>query len=96
MYYRVSSNNIGVYQAFKKMAGQKKWHEVLKVSKWLPKPPSYKDGYRSYFTEKGFEKFSSLVLPVMKDLIDVSIEQFESIPGETIYTDKYQIVKAQQ
>lgn len=93
MYYRVTSNNIGVYQTFKKMANQKEWHEILNSSKWLPKPPKYKIEYKSYFTERGFKKFMLTVFPIVKKLIDdIQIKQFENISGEIIYADKYQLV----
>lgn len=92
MYYRVSSNNVGVYQAFKEMTNRKKWHKILKLSKWLPEPPNYKDECRSYFTEKGFEKFMLTVFPVMKISIDIEIEQFKNLSAEIIYADEYQVV----
>lgn len=93
IYYRVESNGTGIYEAFKKIAGKNKWHEVLKASKWLPKPPNYKNGYASYFTKKGFEKFLIHVFPIMKDsLNDITIHQYYSVPGKIIYKDRYQIV----
>lgn len=93
MYYRITSKGTGVYQAFKEKVGQRKWQEVLKVSKWLPNPPNYKNNYRSYFTEEGFEKFKTTVFPVMMNYISITIKQFDYIPGITVYEDRYQIVK---
>ena len=98
--YRVSYNGIGIYEALhKKLMEENKydeWKSFLNSSdvNWLPKPPEYPKYYRSYFTEKGFNKFKSKTLPIMTKYLDkneIKIEK-SKYSGDIKYLDDYQIV----
>ena len=103
-YYRISYNNIGIYEAFKKEVTNKYtngwdiWKE-FKNSKhvnWLPLPTiDYIPGCYSYFTKDGYLKFKKETLPLMNKYLNkfkIKIETITKLPGTIIYSDKYQIV----
>lgn len=95
-YYRITYNEKGIYNELKKMVDINTWKALLASNEinWLPKPPSYAENNKSYFTEKGYKKFIQNVLPIMekylsKDKIKISSSQsLENI----IYEDEYQVV----
>ena len=95
-YYRITYNGEGIYNALKKCIALEKWQELLKSEKinWLPKPPSYAESNKSYFTEKGYDKFKELVLPIVYEHLDnknIQIEKVENI-SNVIYEDEFQVV----
>lgn len=97
MYYRITYNNIGIYEALKNNISFDIWKSLLKsnIFNWLPKQPIYLNGYYSYFTEFGFEKFKQLILPVCKKYLndeDIKIEQFDILIDKIVYQDDYQVV----
>ena len=97
IYYRVTYNNIGIYEAFKQNVPWNVWVDFKnsKACNWLPLPPKYEDGYYSYFTYEGYKKFMDLTYPKMlkylnKDKIETSIVELDE--NSIVYSDKYQIV----
>ena len=52
-YYRITYDNIGIYEALKRKVDFVEWRNILSQSTWLPKPPMYDDICTSYFTEIG-------------------------------------------
>ena len=96
-FFRITYNNIGIYEALKNNIPFNIWKSLLKskIFIWLPKPPEYLNGYYSYFTELGFEKFKQLVLPICKKYLNkenIKIEKLENISDKIVYQDDYQIV----
>lgn len=96
VYYRITYNGEGIYQALKKEIGLEEWKKLLSSNKinWLPKPPNYPSNYRSYFTKEGYNKFNSSTLPIIYKYLDkdkVKIDQFYDI-NNIVYSDKYQVV----
>ena len=96
-YYRITYNNDGIYNAFKNCVEPNVWKSFLNDKKncqWLPKPPSYTNKNKSYFTDKGFNKFMKTTYNVFKKYMDVDKIKIEKISniGNIIYKDKYQVV----
>lgn len=98
LYYRVTANGIGVYEAYKNAVSEDEWKRFLDsdAAKWLPKPKvkGYQSSYLSFFTQEGFNKFSEKTLPIFKKVLkdSIMIEKL-SLPSNTIvYEDKYQVV----
>ena len=104
--YRFVSNNVGIYEAFKKQVSANKWREFLKSAEvtWLPKPPDgtyesnkYKS-YESYFKEKGFIQFLRHTIKEMEEYTnhvfdyDLIKTHQDDIRGDIVYEDEYQIV----
>lgn len=97
--YRFTYNKTGIYNAFRKAAPKKVWDSFLKsdAANWLPDPPSYGEGYKSFFKREGFELFIKNTLPVFSKYLDMSkvlITEYESISGKLFYEDNYQVVFA--
>lgn len=97
MYYRITYNNQGIYQAFRKKVSFEDWKKILKSDKinWLPKPPDYAKGFNSYFTQTGYKKFEQLVLPIFKKILNekqIKVERISSLSGKIKYQDQYQVV----
>ena len=100
-FYRVSYDGIGIYEAYKNAVTPTKWHEFINSqnAKWLPKPSvkNYKDSYASYFTETGYNTFSTKVLPLFMVALDsrkINIEKTKDINlrYKVVYEDTMQIV----
>ena len=94
--YRVTYNNEGVYNELKKNINKNTWLDLLssKEINWLPKPPTYATQNKSYFTEKGFDRFKKETLPIIYKYLDkenIKIETFEKVEN-IIYSDEYQVV----
>ena len=94
--YRVTYNNEGVYNALKKAVNKRIWLNMLSLKEinWLPKPPAYASKNRSYFTQKGFERFKKETLPIIYKYLNkenIKIETFEKVLN-IIYFDEYQVV----
>ena len=102
-FFRVSYNNIGIYEALKNSLWRTNkmsiWEDFKKTDSfsWLDRPNKYNENCKSYFTVKGFEIFKLKTLPIMKKYLDeklIIIENFEFniIKENIIYKDEYQIV----
>ena len=95
-YYRVTYKGEGIYEALRKVVPMNTWREMLNQSymTWLPKPPTYATGNRSYFTKYGYELFEKTVLPIIKTYLDPRYIKTEKITkiGKQIYADQFQIV----
>ena len=97
IYYRVTYNNIGIYEAFKQNVPWNVWVDFKnsKACNWLPLPPKYEDGYYSYFTYEGYKNFMKLTYPEMIKYLDkykIRIEKFNIDKNSIVYSDKYQVV----
>lgn len=95
--YRVTYEDDGVYEAFRKNATFEEWKafKESKAAKWLPIPTNYGDSDVSYFTEEGFKKFRELTLPLFETKLDTDkiIAIKVNVPnGKITYHDKYQYV----
>lgn len=95
--YRVTYNDKGIYNELKRIVGKDTWLSLLSLEAftWLPKPPSYSIENRSYFTKKGFEKFTKETLPIMSKYLDrekIKIETFNNIQN-IMYEDEYQVIE---
>ena len=95
-YYRVTYNGIGIYEAFRQLVPQRVWLRFLKSdhATWLPKPPEYANGYTSYFTKLGYDKFEQRTLPFMKQYLNISNIHTEVYKNTNniIYRDMSQII----
>ena len=101
-YYRVTYNDVGIYEELKKEmykinydSSEWKKFKQSNACNWLPLPPSYCDGYYSYFTKLGYDKFMKSTYPVITKYLDedsINIEQCHIDEDSIIYQDKYQIV----
>ncbi len=94
--YRVTYNNKGIYNELKKTVNKDTWLYLLSLKEinWLPKPPTYATENKSYFTQKGFEKFKKETLPIIYQYLDnknIKVETFEKVEN-IVYSDDYQIV----
>ena len=97
VYYRITYNGEGIYNALKNIVGIDKWKDLLnnKQINWLPKPPEYSSKNKSYFTKKGYELFEQKTLPILLKYLDkenIEINTYNEIGNKTLYTDEYQIV----
>lgn len=96
VFYRVTYHNNGVYNELKKAVNQDVWLYLLSLNEfiWLPKPPTYVKENKSYFTQKGYERFRKDTLPIISNYLDksnIQIETFENVEN-IIYSDEYQVV----
>ena len=101
-YYRITYNGVGIYEQLKKEMykinyNSSEWNKFKqsKACNWLPLPPSYCDGYYSYFTKLGYDKFMKNTYPIIIEYLDknnIDIEQCHIDKDSIIYQDKYQIV----
>lgn len=101
-YYRVTYNGVGIYEELKKEmykinydSSEWKKFKQSNACNWLPLPPSYCDGYYSYFTKLGYDKFMESTYPIITKYLDkdsISIKQCYIDKDSIIYQDKYQIV----
>jgi len=97
VYYRVTYNNEGIYNALKRNVSMNTWKELLNSNamKWLPKPPSYQNNNRSFFTKEGFKIFEKETLPIMRRYLNskgIKIEKVIISNNDILYRDKYQVV----
>lgn len=95
-YYRITYNNEGIYEALHKKVSINEWKSLLSSDNftWLPKPKIYSSENKSYFTDKGYNKFISEVYPIILkyfDKDDIKIEEINSLQN-IIYKDEYQII----
>lgn len=105
IYYRISYNGIGIYEALKKKiwistSNPKYVWEELKNSiafTWLKVPNTYSDKSYSYFTELGYDLFlkntySIFIKYLDKDKIITEKFIFDDSKINIIYQDEHQIV----
>lgn len=97
VYYRVTYNEEGVYNALKKIVDIDTWKEILNSEhiNWLPKPPSYSSKNMSYFTKKGYERFYNETLPYICNYLEkenIKIDAYNEISNNVLYSDEYQVV----
>lgn len=107
-YYRFTYDGIGIYEAYHQACMKLKrfdlWKDFLndaKKTKWLPNPDNdikeYRSSYRSFFTQKGYDYFTRLVLPTFLQLLDkknILLQEFSDVPlkYKLIYSDDFQVV----
>ena len=96
VYYRVTYNGEGIYNALKNNIPSNVWMDLLKsdAMRWLPKPPKYNESSRSYFTKEGFKMFMRKTYPVMRKYLNPEFVNIEEVrlPNKMMYSDKYQVV----
>ena len=105
LYYRVSYNGIGIYEALKNEIWKKcklpkeEWDKLKKSKafKWLETPNIYYENCCSYFTELGYELFIKNTYPMFIKCLDeknITITKFifDNTKINIIYSDEYQIV----
>ena len=98
-YYRITYEDIGIYEALRNNVTDEEWKSILNSDriKWLPKPPNYEFNNRSYFTKLGYDTFTKKALPLMKKYLDpkkIKVESFNTLDGDIVYNDEYQVVIA--
>lgn len=106
MFFRVTYDCVGVYEALKKLIwdnnscfSKKDWEEFKSSSdvNWLTVPNTYGDNNYSYFTEKGFDIFMEKTYPLIIQWLDKDKIKFDSYIFDVdeinlVYVDDYQIV----
>lgn len=105
IYYRVTCNGIGVYEALKneiwKSSNQPKkdWETFINSSdvNWLKKPDGYKSSNYSYFTELGYSLFKEKTYPKIIKWLDknnIKCEKCYLNEMDTYfaYSDEHQVV----
>lgn len=100
--WRVTYQGIGIYEAlknamFEQTGSSTVWMTFINsdVCNWLPKPPSYGNDNKSFFTEEGFNRFNELVLPIIAQYIDktkIYIEEIMVPTNQIVYSDEFQFV----
>ena len=100
--WRVTYQGIGIYEAlknamFEQTGSSNAWISFINsdACNWLPKPPSYGNDNKSFFTEKGFNRFDELVLPIIAQYIDqtkIYIEEIMVPANQIVYSDEFQFV----
>lgn len=95
-YYRITYNNKGIYNELKNNVNLDTWNSILSSDKikWLPKPPSYAENNKSFFTEKGYKKFIENVLPLIEKYLNndnITISSYSKVDN-IIYEDEYQVI----
>ncbi len=105
VYYRITYEEIGIYEALKKQIWSnsqfpKEQWEKFKNSNdvnWLKTPNSYAYDNYSYFTELGFTLFMKKTYPIIIKWLDESkirIEKvfFKESEINLVYRDEHQII----
>lgn len=105
IYFRVTYDGIGVYEALKRQIWAKndfskeKWEDFRnsKDVNWLKKPRTYGNDYCSYFTEFGFMLFMKKTYPFIikwldKNKIKIEKNSFDKKITDFIYQDEHQVV----
>lgn len=100
--WRVTYKGIGIYEALKNAMFEQTGSSIAWMTfinsdacNWLPKPPSYGNNNKSFFTEKGFNRFTELVLPIIAQYIDqtkIYIEEIMVPTNQIVYSDEFQFV----
>lgn len=83
--YRITYNNIGIFEAVRQYMTPTEWQDFLNDENvnWLYKPDVYGESYISYFTELGYEQFKEKTFPLILNIFQ----------EKNIDTDILEIVK---
>ena len=104
MLYRITHNGIGIFSELfhpsRKLFSDEDFENFKSAYEWLPraklKDNKYKESYRSYFTELGYDKFNKTILPYFQKLYDKDSIKVDEVPETQfspdmlVYEDKYQ------
>lgn len=97
LYYRITYRGEGVYQALKNATPATTWKkmQLSPVFDWLPRPPFYLDGMKSYFTKLGLDYFDKYTRPTMEIYLDkrLMVTETKEGPMHIVYRDKFQVVE---
>lgn len=96
-FYRIEYKGIGIYEALHETMSVDEWRDFKQsdAATWLPVPPNYQPGDKSFFTKKGYNKFMKLTYPyVLRYLDESNVCKFECElnPAYIRYIDEYQVV----
>lgn len=96
-FYRIEYKGIGIYEALHETMSVDEWRDFKQsdAATWLPVPPNYQPGDKSFFTKKGYNKFMKLTYPyVLRYLDESNVRKFECELNPTYirYMDEYQVV----
>lgn len=105
IYWRVTYNGIGIYEAFKTELWNKLdnpnivWNDLKNsnVFNWLKVPSVHYDNCYSYFTKEGMDLFMKNTYPVFVKYLDenkikIDSSTFEKEELKILYEDEHQIV----
>ena len=99
LFFRVTYNGIGIYEAYKQNVSFEDWKKFLnsKSANWLPKPEVYNNynSLYSYFTKAGINLFMKNTYNTFKKVLDennINIQEVFIDKKYIVYRDKYQIV----
>ena len=98
VYYRVTFNGVGIYEAYKSMVSEDTWRRFKASSacSWLPAPMSYGFGYKSYFTKQGIDNFKTFTLLKIAKTIPLNMIKIEEVvirkSRSIVYQDTFQII----
>lgn len=102
--YEKDGKSVGIYEAlknamYKKTGNGNTWKEFLNrpAVKKLPKPPEYKPGYESWFTELGNREIWSKLKDTFEEYLGkgihyISRRMSEFTEDSIVYSDKYQFI----
>ena len=89
-YFRITYNDIGIYEALKKYLCNNKfsfndWLDFKKSEdvNWLNVPPTYNKNSYSYFTESGFKIFMEKTYPLITKYLKVENIKMEKYTFDT-------------
>lgn len=105
-YYRVTCENIGIYEYFKNYLWsnvqdpKKIWSDFIcsNQTSWLKNPNVYIDKnkkYNSFFTKEGYELFKEKTLPLIVKWLDIGLIKTDIVcikDSRIIYHDENQVV----
>ena len=96
--YRVTYNDIGIYEAYKKACSFDEWRSFINsdAATWLDVPKIYnKDiNHISYFTKRGYELFQKNTYPIIIQKLNkrnIKVDQV-ILDVKPVYEDLYQVV----
>ena len=96
--YRITYNDIGIYEAYKKACSFDEWRSFINsdAATWLDVPKIYnKDiNHTSYFTKRGYELFQKNTYPVIIQKLNkrnIKVDQVV-LDVKPVYEDLYQVV----
>lgn len=97
IYYRITYNGDGIYNALKSAVDIATWKKLLESEtfNWLPKLRTYTSKNISYFTRKGYKKFHDKTLPIMCNYLNkenIKTETYSEIYNNILYSDEYQVI----
>ena len=96
--YRITYNDIGIYEAYKKLCSFDEWRSFIKsdAATWLDVPKIYNNdiNHTSYFTKRGYELFQKNTYPVIIQKLNkrnIKVDQVV-LSINPVYEDLYQVV----